>query len=146
MEEETKEPKTNKKYTFKTRNGRGKASPHHPSTLTDFSNHHHCPFRSFPNGFSYQNQYTAYPALLPLPSPPPLQLPPLLQNHSLRNNTHLYKAPWKHKPSRPASSDTHVPLSTIPQGNPISSLSLSLLFFVSGFSYILHGWALLSRF
>eukprot|EP00268_Persea_americana_P040038 TRINITY_DN3971_c0_g1_i2.p1 TRINITY_DN3971_c0_g1~~TRINITY_DN3971_c0_g1_i2.p1 ORF type:complete len:543 (+),score=108.12 TRINITY_DN3971_c0_g1_i2:25-1629(+) len=116
MEEETKESKTNKKCNFKTRNGRGKPIPHHSSTLTDFSNHHQNSFRSFRNGFCYQNQYSAYPALLPLPSPPPLQLPPLLQNHFIRNNTHFNKVPWKHKPSRPASSDnTHVPVSTLPQ-------------------------------
>lgn len=127
MEEETKESKTNKKCNFKTRNGRGKPIPHHSSTLTDFSNHHQNPFRSFRNGFCYQNQYSAYPALLPLPSPPPLQLPPLLQNHFIRNNTHFNKVPWKHKPSRPASSDnTHVPVSTLPQGNPISSLCVYL--------------------
>ncbi|XP_057508377.1 protein argonaute 7-like [Actinidia eriantha] len=106
--EQREESNTTKKCNPKIRSSRGsnQQNPHH--------HHHHYQLLQHSNRLWYwnqnQNQYQAYPPLLPLP--PTMPLP---QNPSLRSKTHLQKPPWKHNnPSLATSSDTESPNSPVP--------------------------------
>ncbi|XP_059655791.1 protein argonaute 7 [Cornus florida] len=107
--EDTQESNTNRKCTPKTRSFRERANPPH-----NYQYHHQ--LLHYSNGigfFNHQNQYQAYPALLPLPPIIPLQLtvtPPLPQNQTFRPKTNLQKPPWKHtNPPLATSSDIQLP-------------------------------------
>lgn len=118
--EETEESNTHKKCTSKT-SLRGRTNPHNHQ----YHNHHHNQLlhQSNRNGFGFynQNQYQAYPALLPLPPTIPLQLaitPPHPQNQNYISKSYLQKPSRKQSnPPLAASSNSQAQDISVSTGN-----------------------------
>ncbi|XP_052187358.1 protein argonaute 7 [Diospyros lotus] len=115
--DETEESNATKKCTSKARTFRAQNNPqsrqyHHQYHLLQQHNSNRI-------WYCNQNQYQAYPALLPLPPTIPLQptaTPPFPQNQCFRSKPHLQKPSWKgNNPPLATSSDTEPPNSAVLQ-------------------------------
>lgn len=123
MEETEESNNANRKCTStKTRSFRGKTNHNQPPKYQyqyQYQQHQLLQYSNRFGGFSNQNQYQNYPALLPLPCHPPLPLqiaisPQFPQNQSFRPKPHFQKPSWRqNNPPLATSSDTHVPVLTV---------------------------------